>query len=112
LRGDAHKFIAIAGPHYGSPMADLAESLFSLPALGDVLSGVARELGFCLDCGAVEDLQLDRLDAVPPARVPCHAIYGTGASDYIGSGGIVPPRVFRDAVTGLVSAISAFKRDT
>jgi pimeloyl-ACP methyl ester carboxylesterase len=112
LRGDVHKFVAIAGPHFGSPWADVFDALLRVQGLGGAFARLFESFDKCLDCGAVHDLQLDLLDSIPAARVPSHAIYGTGASDYIGSGAVVPPRIFDDGVASIVSWLAAIRRTT
>jgi len=110
LAGDIHKLLTLGTPHHGSPWADVVQAIVEVPGLGDAIANGLRKAGLCIDCGAVEDLQLDFLDTVPQARVPVHALYGTGATDYIQSGTSVPRSIFADEVTFTVETLSWFYR--
>ncbi len=85
-KGDVHKLILLDSPQRGSPWAKIASGVFSIPLVGDVLGGILERNGMCMTCGGVEDMRASRMAGLPGVAVPTHAIYGTGASDFIDQG--------------------------
>lgn len=110
LSGDVHKLLTLGTPHFGSPWADLFTDLVQSGEVGSLVADLTREFGFCLDCGAVEDLQASSMASTPVARAFTHTIVGTGGSDYIQSGQSIPERLFQDETTFVLDIVIAVQR--
>lgn len=84
-QGDLHKLLTLNTPHAGSPVANailLLQDSLSLET-NALLILLAHSLGHPIHLGAIEDLATgsNAIQAIPPTRVPSHALVGTGGSD-------------------------------